>query len=422
MELTPAYLRKLCREHKLYGLPSLNDKLYLHYKGLSKIQCLDEYTGLRALWLEGNGLGKIEGLDSLKELRTLFLHENALDTIEGLDQLENLDCINLSKNYIKKIENIENNQKLTNINLANNMLTDYDSVKALLDVPGLQTIDVQGNKINDVTVIELFSQFEDLRVLYLQGNPVVKNIPYYRKTIISKCKNLKYLDDRPVFEDERRRVNAWAQAFKTGGMEAANSAERNEIEDIRREKREADARNMAAFEEMMREGLEIKRQRELAASQNHDPNSNLLTEIVEGAKTDVNPFSGENIVYVPENSELREIREKRVQVLSNQENVNINHIMPPAPPSEGEGGEATMSKYACISVDATKPSVPPTEQISTTSWNKLQIESDDDEEGKDQSKEEQDAVRKNATDNTIENNVQNESGVSVSSMDLEGLD
>lgn len=36
----------------------------------------------------------------------------------------------------------------------------------------------------------------DLRVLYLQGNPVVKLIRHYRKTLVSRCANLKYLDDR----------------------------------------------------------------------------------------------------------------------------------------------------------------------------------------------------------------------------------
>jgi len=41
------------------------------------------------------------------------------------------------------------------------------------------------------------------------GNPVVKDIKHYRKTIIAKCKALRYLDDRPVFEEERRRVTAW---------------------------------------------------------------------------------------------------------------------------------------------------------------------------------------------------------------------
>ena len=395
-------------------MPSLNDKLYLHYKGLTRIQCLDEYTGLRALWLEGNGLSKIEGLDCLKELRTLLLHENALDSIEGLDHLENLDSINLSKNYIRKVENIKNNQKLTNINLANNMLTDYDSVKDLLDVPGLQTIDVQGNKINDVKVIDdLFAQFEDLRVLYLQGNPVVKNIPYYRKTVISKCKALKYLDDRPVFEDERRRVNAWAAAFETGGLEAANSAERSEIENIRREKQEADARNMAAFEQMMREGLEIRRQREQAASQNNDPNSSLLTEVAEGAKTDTNPFSGEKIVHVPENPELKELREERERVLCNQENMNMNHIMPPAPPSDAE---ASMDKQRDFAESTLKPPSPPAILESSVPWSKVQIESENDEE------DQQETVEENATGSFMNDGVRSNGGISTGPVDLEALD
>lgn len=37
---------------------------------------------------------------------------------------------------------------------------------------------------------------KDLRVLYLQGNPVVKLIRHYRKNLISSCVKLKYLDDR----------------------------------------------------------------------------------------------------------------------------------------------------------------------------------------------------------------------------------
>jgi hypothetical protein len=35
----------------------------------------------------------------------------------------------------------------------------------------------------------------------------VKQIKHYRKTVIARCKDLRYLDDRPVFEEERRRVN-----------------------------------------------------------------------------------------------------------------------------------------------------------------------------------------------------------------------
>ncbi len=42
-----------------------------------------------------------------------------------------------------------------------------------------------------------------------------KKIKNYRKTLIFKIKNLRYLDDRPVFPEERRFV----EAFFRGGIE-----------------------------------------------------------------------------------------------------------------------------------------------------------------------------------------------------------
>lgn len=42
-----------------------------------------------------------------------------------------------------------------------------------------------------------------LAVLYLTNNPCVKFTKNYRKTYINNIKTLKYLDDRPVFPDER---------------------------------------------------------------------------------------------------------------------------------------------------------------------------------------------------------------------------
>jgi Leucine rich repeat len=189
-------------------------------------------------------------------------------------------------------------KKLTSLNLSHNQLTSAADIKQLADLKAIQTIDIQYNKIEDTEIVDILSSLPDLRVLYLMGNPVVKSIQHYRKSLISKCKALKYLDDRPVFDDERRRVEAWMKVYKIdGNTEAANEAERNELSRIRKEKDDADERNFRAFEELMKQGAIIKSKRE------SDENS--------ATPADINPFSGEVIVDVPESNSLREARVQR---------------------------------------------------------------------------------------------------------------
>lgn len=71
--MTKATLLEICKESKLYRTPSLNDKLYLNFKGFVDIGNLEEYVGLRALFLEGNAISSLEGLPPLKELRCLWV-------------------------------------------------------------------------------------------------------------------------------------------------------------------------------------------------------------------------------------------------------------------------------------------------------------------------------------------------------------
>lgn len=66
-----------------------------------------------------------------------------------------------------------------------------------------------------------------------------KKIQNYRKKIIASIPTLKYLDDRPVFEEDRR----FAEAFMRGGIEE----ERAERRRWNQEKEDRWRRNHEAF-------------------------------------------------------------------------------------------------------------------------------------------------------------------------------
>ena len=231
--MTSRELRDICLKHDGYSTPSLNDTLYLHFKGYRKIENLEAYTGLKALWLNSNGLLKIENLSTLKSLRCLFLQRNLVSEIENLDALPNLVQLDLSENQINHVSGLACLPNLNTLNLAKNALQNSNSIAHLKRCKALTTIDLSDNYLKGEDIIEILSSMWALIALNINGNPVVRETGYFRKKCIAKIKKLKYLD-RPIFEIERATSEAWI----SGGREAELKTKKEWQETERRKHQE----------------------------------------------------------------------------------------------------------------------------------------------------------------------------------------
>ncbi|XP_046462438.1 dynein axonemal assembly factor 1-like [Daphnia pulex] len=229
--ITAKWLRNHCRKHGLYQTPHLNEVLYLQHQGFQNIELLEEYTGIKSLWLDHNRLANVSGLNTMTNLKCLFIRNNYLTTLSGIECLSQLVILDVSNNELKEINEIELLKNLTTLYIGNNKLSETSSIEPLPRCKSLSTLDLSKNRLSDYkTILNLLSSISQLSVLYLLGNPVVRSIDSYRLQITVCCKNLTFLDEKPIQANDRFCAKAWLKSGIKGIRQ--EKARQKDVEDL----------------------------------------------------------------------------------------------------------------------------------------------------------------------------------------------
>lgn len=221
--MTLRTLKYYCQKEGLFATPEHNDKLYLQFKGFRDIspETLSQYHNLVALWLDHNSISQIKGLNRLIGLTSLALNNNFISKIEGLENLINLSILNLSHNKIEVVEGLSSLRKLETLNLSHNFITLPEALVGICCCEGLSSLDLSHNELElSERTFEEIVRNKELGCLYLKATPLAKGFKNYRKKFIASLKKLRFLDDRPVIEQDHRLSEGTPSATQRGSQAA----------------------------------------------------------------------------------------------------------------------------------------------------------------------------------------------------------
>lgn len=258
--------------------------LWLEQNAINNLSGLEQQQELVSLFLQNNTIRSLRSLVTpLRNLRVLNVSHNYISSLKGLGAAcPMLETLQASHNRIASLEVCEDlfqlAATLTSIDVSFNRIAtqeaipDDDAAEQQTVAPessvGVAAVSTTPMVDDDVRVVELaddgddavaaegtvavlqrqgeqleaatkadplvlvnfFAKLPNVSVVYMHGNPISHGLRQYRRNMILHLPHLMYLDERPIFPEERRVVEAWAR-----GGTAAETAERAAIREEKKD-------------------------------------------------------------------------------------------------------------------------------------------------------------------------------------------
>ncbi|KAL6087967.1 hypothetical protein STEG23_022601, partial [Scotinomys teguina] len=172
---------------------------------ISEMCDLSAYNTLTQLILDNNEIEEITGLENCISLTHLSLAGNRITTINGLGTLP-IKVLCLRNNKIETITGLEELRALQKLDLSHNKIS---SLRGLENHDLLEVINLEDNKIEELSEIEYIENLPILRVLNLLKNPIQDKAEYWHFVIFMLLR-LTELDQQKIkVEDKVSAVNKY---------------------------------------------------------------------------------------------------------------------------------------------------------------------------------------------------------------------
>lgn len=209
--MTEQLITEQCKKNGGYTTPELNETLYLHYFGFSHLNGLGAFVGCTVLYLNNNALRCLDGLAPLVHLHSLYLASNALTSLSSLPVLPALRTLDVAHNSLTELVGLDAAvPQLQQLLASHNRLADATGLAGCAD---MLSLDLSHNALDDEAAVSAALQplRASVRTLLLQGNTLCRGAAHYRERWVAAFTALRWLDEYPVFDDERERVEAFAR-------------------------------------------------------------------------------------------------------------------------------------------------------------------------------------------------------------------